>query len=1768
MANGNTIGFLNFGIDGDNKELLKKLEQAKKEALSIEQIFKNINLSPNGTSLSGDVLKASIAADKLSISQNKVNQSAINALKAEQQLETSITNGNTAKARGVVIENQRQAALQKSLLYAKQGEAVSAESARKEILHKQKLLIEEERLSGMRKRNALIGVQGQKDLASAYGLTNKTMFNQYNLLQQLSSAAGIYLSVYQAGSFLKELANVSGEFEKQRVSLSAIIGNAKEASRIFNQIKGLAIISPFNFKELADYAKQLAAFSIPTSEIYETTTRLADLSAGLGVDMSRIILAYGQVRSAAVLRGQELRQFTEAGIPMVDQLAKKFSELSGEVVTAGDVFSKISNKEVPFEMVKEVIQDLTNEGGMFYKMQEIQSATLAGKISNLRDNYDMLLDSIGRSNKGLLHGTLDGLVEIMDNWESYWRVLKSIIVTYGLYRAHLAIIGSMQKYEGENIIKNTLALKAEEAARLRQISLSRELTAQEQLRLVNVNNITEADLRSLVVTGQLNKEMVLRMVTTKRLTVEQAEYLKSLLGMTSAEISHAASMSRLGATAAYAKSAIIGLGTSLKALALNPSTWIFAAIGGIMYALQTWNDYYSKLEDTTREATNTFLSEYSKIQKFLLTESPKIKVAIDVGSDEDIKKEIQKLKNKLQDYGSLGLNIIAQAEGGIDDTGKEVKGIDNATEKLKFYHAALKDIESAYKEVVRYPSLFIDANDKLGGIIKDNLSDVLQGLDKAQTDYDKKTSDVNRLSGIYLDLAKDLIASGKASGDFASSLQEIIDKGGTAAEVLSKLKEHNPFFMTTHGLRPKELSEKDWGSVSMWVISTNQLERAQKAYKEKLDEFVFDIKSRNEFKDVDWNKPLDRNTEMRIRFYADNYIASLDKVSDRLKQELAEKTIPVNFNFVPHDNLSEFEGKVSTLQKNIDLIYNGLKNNYGVEASKVRPSTDNTLFDYIDELNKKNKTDLQKIEQIKSVLKSDKISPEYRKELRSDLNELESMTKIRKEILANLGQLPKSEDKGVQKDILLEKLKKRVDLLKEVRSEFEKLKRTGKTDDESAAYIMGFDSFKNIDPRNYEQEINNIIDKIKKNGNLTADRESFIESLLFGKDKDEIGRHIEQVTKEAKDAFDKIQKELSQHSKQYSLYEYLFGKTGDKEQSLKIAFGNIHEQLKTQKDKLIEAINKTSNEDNKKKLQEDLDKLNFDETSSLAKKMSDLISKHQSTEEKITAIKKQYAEERKKISESEYDENFKQASLDALISEETDLINKLKEELFTLTDYYKKIFGDLSDVTFTKLKEMVEKGERIIKNAKAKVDPKTNKVLGYELDDNQFLPTNSFQGFFQKIILLRKEINKQDPFSALGANIKKLKTDDAYSLSDFAKETTTNLKDIMDIANDVGKSLSEMFAALGDDEAAENIDYILNLGNALTKMASDLASGNVVQQVTGTVKGIASIITAIANHHDNKLNQSIKRYQIEFKKLSNASSEIERIVSRQLGATTKSQADSLVKNQEEQIKSLEKQRAAELKKKKSDKSVVADLDNQIAEAKDKLRYFYEDLAGEQWGIKIQDWAGQISSALVNAFASGEDAANAFDKSVADIMKSVINNMLKLNIIEPAMKELRTKLFGEDGKSGLLAGGNVKMTDEIATEIVSELMKLKDKIAVGKEIWDKLNEASGGILSETESKNTLTKAEQSLTESTGNILASYMNAMRADLSEQKRYIQQLVVFAQLNTGLVENMYAELMRVQVNTLATANNTARNLELVSEIRSLLQRATTAGTGVKFNI
>lgn len=275
----------------------------------------------------------------------------------------------------------------------------------------------------------------EEQRAEATKVQTKEIKKQSDAFNQLKSYAMNFLSVYAGIRMAKNLYAISGELEMQLVSMKAILQNAEQGEAIFNRIKTLAVQSPFEFKDIIAYTKQLSAFSVPYEELYDTTKMLADVSSGLGVDMARIILAYGQVRSASVLRGQELRQFTEAGIPLVDNLAQKFTELNGEIVTTGEVFELISERKVPFEMIAEIFKDMTSEGGKFYMMQEKQADTLQGRVNNLKDALTVMMYDLGTSMDGILKGSIDLLKFLMAHWETLGRAIMSVVAVKGIYTA-------------------------------------------------------------------------------------------------------------------------------------------------------------------------------------------------------------------------------------------------------------------------------------------------------------------------------------------------------------------------------------------------------------------------------------------------------------------------------------------------------------------------------------------------------------------------------------------------------------------------------------------------------------------------------------------------------------------------------------------------------------------------------------------------------------------------------------------------------------------------------------------------------------------------------------------------------------------------------------------------------------------------------------------------------------------------------------------------------------------------------------------------------------------------------------------------------------------------------------------------------------------------------------------------------------------------------------------------------------------------------------
>lgn len=270
-------------------------------------------------------------------------------------------------------------------------------------------------------------VASSKNYGTSVESLTKTHSRLLDTAGQLKRAFALMFSVSQIRNYISSIAQVRGEFELQQRSLQALLGDTRAANAIFNKTVALAVQSPYQIKDLVSYTKQLAAYRIEQDKLYDTTKMLADVSAGLGVDMQRIILAYGQVKAAAYLRGTEVRQFTEAGINLYGELQRYFQEAKGEAYTTAQIVDMISKRKVTFEDIEEIFIRMTKQGGMFYNMQAIQAETLQGKIANLKDSVDVMLNDIGKQNEWALKGAVSGATALLSSWESINRAGRRLL---------------------------------------------------------------------------------------------------------------------------------------------------------------------------------------------------------------------------------------------------------------------------------------------------------------------------------------------------------------------------------------------------------------------------------------------------------------------------------------------------------------------------------------------------------------------------------------------------------------------------------------------------------------------------------------------------------------------------------------------------------------------------------------------------------------------------------------------------------------------------------------------------------------------------------------------------------------------------------------------------------------------------------------------------------------------------------------------------------------------------------------------------------------------------------------------------------------------------------------------------------------------------------------------------------------------------------------------------------------------------------------------
>lgn len=284
------------------------------------------------------------------------------------------------------------------------------------------------------------------------------MVETSNFANNLKNSLVALFSISAIKGYINKLVEVRAQMELQQTALRAILQDKDEADKVFSQVQKLAMQSPFTIQQMTTFTKQLAAYRVESEKLVDTTKMLADVSAGLGVDMGRLILAYGQVKSANYLRATEVRQFTEAGLNISGELAKYFSEIQGKMVSVGDVMEMITKRMVRFGDVEEVFKRITSAGGLFYDMQKKQSETLWGQLQRIKDALTIMFNEIGTDKEGIIIGVVTAIRDLINNWRVMAAWIKSAAVAFGVYKTATLLATFAQSTFGKALANTQLRL--------------------------------------------------------------------------------------------------------------------------------------------------------------------------------------------------------------------------------------------------------------------------------------------------------------------------------------------------------------------------------------------------------------------------------------------------------------------------------------------------------------------------------------------------------------------------------------------------------------------------------------------------------------------------------------------------------------------------------------------------------------------------------------------------------------------------------------------------------------------------------------------------------------------------------------------------------------------------------------------------------------------------------------------------------------------------------------------------------------------------------------------------------------------------------------------------------------------------------------------------------------------------------------------------------------------------------------------------------------
>lgn len=300
--------------------------------------------------------------------------------------------------------------------------------------------------------------QTERGLASASSAAEAEGGRIDAVFHRISRSAAAMAGGFTAKELIQQVATVRGEFQKLEVAFRTMLGSREQADELMAQLVRTAATTPFDLQDVADGARQLLAYGENVENVNDDLIRLGNISAGLSQPLGDLVYLYGTTMTQGRLYTADLNQFTGRGIPMIRELAKVLG------VAESEVRSLVETGKVGFPEVQQVIQNLTNEGGMFYNLMQEQSKTISGQISDLSDSFQTMLNEVGQQNEGLISGAIDAASTLIENYEEVGRTLIGLSVSYGAYRAVLMAVAAAQRLNvavlGQAVVEKQLAAAA------------------------------------------------------------------------------------------------------------------------------------------------------------------------------------------------------------------------------------------------------------------------------------------------------------------------------------------------------------------------------------------------------------------------------------------------------------------------------------------------------------------------------------------------------------------------------------------------------------------------------------------------------------------------------------------------------------------------------------------------------------------------------------------------------------------------------------------------------------------------------------------------------------------------------------------------------------------------------------------------------------------------------------------------------------------------------------------------------------------------------------------------------------------------------------------------------------------------------------------------------------------------------------------------------------------------------------------------------------